>query len=472
MVKPNKNNDTEKNLNNSIGEGIFNNASLQMTSNYIAPYAIHLGASNKEVAYLSVLQSLGSALAQIPGARIVVRWSRKTVWNIAYFLSRFLWLFAVLILFLPAYQFAILMILVFLIYFFNGIRNPAWSSLMADIVPEQKRGEFFGKRNLIAGIAGLAAMMGSGLILAVFGFGFLFISSIIIGLFAIYFFSRIKEPPLRSEFHYRHSISFKPGNWIVAVRANRTFVWFTLYMGIIFFAIAMSSPFYAVVMLKTLDIGYLWYAIIITINTLFIIASQPYWGKFSDRFGDRAILIITGVMICFIPVMWLFASNIWMLIFIQIYDGFLFGGWSLVIFNFLLATVPPDKKASYIANHSFVVGMSTVGGALAGGFLVEFFQVNPSAGADGIYAVFIISFLLRLASLALLPKVQSAYKKQESEPSARLAWRLIVVEPAKTVSQFTGYAYDFRWMKKKISGFLNYVRQKTFWRYRLYRVGK
>jgi MFS family permease len=329
---------------------------------------------------------------------------------------------------------------------------------------------------MITGIAGLIATLVSGLILAYFGFGTLFILSVVIGLFAIFYFRKMYEPPVKSEFHYRHSFSFEPSKWMTSFRINSTFVWFTIYMIIVSFAIAMVSPFYTVIMLKELNIGYLWYAILITINALVAIVSQPYWGRLSDRYGDRAIMIITAVMICFVPFLWLFANNVWFLMAIEIYDGFLFGGWTLVIFNFMLGIIPVDKRANYIANHSFLVGLATVSGTLVGSFLVIFFEQNTLAGIGGIGALLAISFGLRLASLAILPRIHKYYVKQEVEPLSRLAWRSIVVEPAKTVYLVAGHVYDIKWMWRKIcevfETFVRWIRQKTLWRYRLYKADR
>src|SRR3989338_2808192 len=119
----------EKSLDASIKEGTFASASSHLVWDYVTPYAISLGATNKEIGLLSVLQSLGNALAQIPGARMVGIMSRKTLWYITYIMSRVLWIPIFLIAFIPMYQVFALMILVFIITFMNGMRNPAWSSL-------------------------------------------------------------------------------------------------------------------------------------------------------------------------------------------------------------------------------------------------------------------------------------------------------------------------------------------------------
>ncbi|MBI5332235.1 MAG: MFS transporter [Candidatus Aenigmarchaeota archaeon] len=475
MTTPEKTDDkTKTSLDASIKEGVFSAASSNMVWNYTTPFALHLGATTQEIGFLGLLQSLGSTLAQIPGARIVDRWSRKSIWYSTYFLSRFLWIFAALLLFLSLYQIVLLMILVFLITFFNGLRHPAWTSLMADIVPSEQRGAYFGKRNMLTGIAGLVALMASSMIVILFGFSVLFVLSVIIGLAAIFYFQKIYEPEIRREFHFKHSFSISPKEWLFSIRTHSNFAWFTLYIIIVSFAVAMAAPFYAVIMLKQLDIGYLWYAVIITIGALVTIVSQPYWGRIGDRYGDRTIIAITGTMICFIPFFWIFANNVWAILFIEIYDGFVFGGWSLVIFNFLLSVVPPEKKTSYIANYAFLTGIATVAGTLVSTLLVTSIESSIIFGISGLSIILFISFVLRLFSLLLMPKIHSAYIQKESEPLYHLAWRLIITEPAKTTTKFVGHVYDVKWLYRRLvelkNRFVYYIREKTIWKYRLFRT--
>ena len=477
MQTPKKNiqdDKTKTSLDAAVKEGVFGAASSNMVWNYTTPFALHLGATNQEIGFLGLLQGLGSTIAQIPGARIVGRWSRKAIWHSTYFLSRFLWLFAIVLLFLPLHQMVLLMLLVFLISFFNGLRHPAWASLMGDIVAPEHRGEYFGKRNMITGIAGLIAMIASGAIVILYGFGILFGLSVAIGLVAIYYINKIYEPAVKTEFHYKHSFSFSPKEWIFSIKMHSNFAWFTLYMIIVSFAIAMTAPFYAVIMLKQLNIGYLWYAVIITINALVAIISQPYWGRIGDRYGDRTIMAITGIMLCFIPFLWLFANNVWLIMLVEIYDGFIFGGWSLIIFNFLLAVVPPEKKTNYIANHAFLTGIATVSGALLSSLLITSFETTIIFGIGGIGIILLMSFVLRLFSLILWPRIHNAYVEKEIEPLSHVAWRIIITEPVKSVSRFAGHVYDIRWLYRRLAEikdrFMYYIREKTIWKYRLFRT--
>lgn len=458
------------NLRNSIKEGIFAVASTNMTSNYIIPFALFIGAEKSQVSLLVFLQNLGSTIAQLPGASIVGKMNRKTIWFITFILSRLLWIFVAFLAFLSVDRFLTFSVLIFVIFFLNGIRTPAWSSLMSDIVPEDRRGSFFGKRNMITGATGLIVLFASGWILASFGFSALFALAGIIGLVAVIYFSKIREPPFRGRFVYRHSLNINMKRIFYSKNFYPEFFWFTVYMVLVSFAIALASPFYTVKMLKVLDIGYVNYSVLITIAAIVAIFSQPYWGKLSDRFGDKAVLIITGTMLIFFPALWIFANSLIFLVLIHIYDGFIFSGWAQVTFNFLLATTPMEKRARYIANHTFLNGIGTMMGTLTGGLLVIFFESKPFL--DAISWVFLISFLLRLVSFLLLPKIRRIYLDKTDESMHNLMVRSIVSEPAKNVYSFLGYLYDVEWLKNEIRYALQVIWRKILYKIRIATNGR
>jgi len=437
----------KRSLDSSMAEGFFSSASINLAGSYITPYALHLGASKPEIGLISMLQGLGSATAQIPGARIVGRLSRKSIWYLSYSVSRLLLVAVAFSFMMPYGGIAALMALVFAVYFFNGLRNPAWSSLMGDLVPRKKAGRFFGKRNMVVGIAELLAMLSAAWIIQSWGFQMLFAAAAAIGMAAVYFFNRIGEPPLRSLFSYRPSISLDPARWVEPIRLNPSFAWFTLYVALASFAVAMSSPFYPVRMLSEIGIGYGWYSLLLAVNVLVSILSLLYWGRLIDRHGERSILAVTGIMMCFIPLFWAFASSLPFLLFIQVYDGFIFDGWLMVTFNILISTCPENKKAGYVANHSFLVGMAAVAGTLASTLLVGVFEKGTLFGMGGLGALFMLSFLFRLSSVFILPKIKCSVKPRR--PFLPLLRQLILVEPPRAAWKGMGYAFSLRWMHRR-----------------------
>lgn len=455
----------KKNMKSSIGEGIFSIASGNMTQNYIVPFALAMGASNYYISIIVMLQNLGSTLAQIPGARMVGLMSRKAIWLSTHTITRFMWMTIPLLLFLPGDHIATFALMIFAIFFLNGLRNPAWSSLMADIIPQNQRGEFFGKRNMITGIAGLVAILISGLILSLFGFAALFPIAGLVGLAAIPFFLRISEPGIRKRFIYRHSFKINPKDLLFAIRFHPEFFNFTFYMIMVSFAIAIASPFYTIKMLKAMDIGYIWYAAIITIEAIFVIISQPYWGRFCTKYGDKTILIVTGIMLCFIPFWWIFASNIWMLLLVNIYDGFIYGGFTLVTFNFLLDTVPVEKKESYIANHTFLLGIGTILGTLFGGLLAALLETSPLGYAISI--IFLVSFCVRACSMIMLFKLRKVTVDNNKERLNSIMVKSLIIQPTQGVHSFIDYMTDPEWVFRTARGSLLNVYRKIAYKIKI-----
>src|SRR3989338_3934053 len=237
---------TRKSMKYSIAEGTLNAASSYITSTYVTPYALFLKATHSEIGILNALQNLAVIISQIPGANLTNRMSRKSIWLFSIIATKLFWIPILLLPFFPNPVW-VFIILIFFTAFFASLKNPAWSSMMGDIVPHDIRGKYFGKRNSILGVSGLITMIVSGFILSVYGVFAIFLVSII-------FFMKIYEPPFRKNYYYKHTLSFNFGNALKFVNVNRNFSLFTIYMTFSGFAINVASPFFTVYMLNDLNI--------------------------------------------------------------------------------------------------------------------------------------------------------------------------------------------------------------------------
>lgn len=438
--------DVESSLKNSVAEGVFNSASSSIQSSYTTPLALALGATNAEIGILNSLQNLASTVSHVPGAMLTKYFSRKSIWLVSQILSRILIWIPILLLPLLSIdnRVWILIILLALSNFFLFIRSPAWSSLMGDLVPMNIRGRYFGRRNMLVGISGVLAILASGFLLACWGFPVIFILSIILAVAAIFFFMRMYEPPMKHIFHYTYRFSFDPKGWYNAMRINREFVIFTSYLTFMNFAIDVAAPFYAVYMLKNLNIGYEWFAIAVVIGALARAATQQYWGKLNDRFGSRKILIIGGFLGCFVPFGWMLVSNVWHVLIIKIYDGVVFAGFDLVVFNYLLEVAPAKSRPKYVAAHNFFTGFGTVFGALMGALLAMVLEGASFFLLAGLQLVFLASFILRLSCLSFLFVIKNIEVKQnELVPVRYVFWQAIAVEPARGIKHAVAFTFRY-----------------------------
>ncbi len=438
-----------RDLDNSIAEGSFTTASSSIVSSYSTPFALALGASNTEIGLLNSVQSLAGILSQLPGAWFTRRMTRKRIWTLCTLASR---VFLIPLIFMglflsDAAEIWLLIALLGLVSFFSSMRGPAWSSMMGDIVPQDRRGRYFGNRNMIIGAAGMVATLAAGAAVYLWGFPSIFAAAIILSLISIAFFSRIREPELRQEKPYHYRLHFHPSDLLLQIRTNRNFAVFTAYMTAVNFSVNIAAPFVAVYMLKDLDIGYGWFAILVTVGALVQVASMRYWGSRCDRYGNRKILVISGILICFVPLGYILSSNVWELLLLKIYDGFVWGAFDLVVFNYLLGVTPSEKRPTFIANHNFMAGAGTVAGALFGAYLAESFQVSGISVFFGLQAVFLVSLVLRLGSTAFLPKIAEAETK-ECVPVRYVFWETVAVGPAKGMEHAITSAFRYPYGKK------------------------
>ncbi len=439
----------KKSLKYSSIDGVFNSASGSIQTSFTTPFALALGASNAQIGILNSLENLTATVAQVPGAMLTKFWSRKRIWLVSQVLAKILiWIPIMLLPFAAVENRVMILIgLLALSNFFLYIRSPAWSSLMGDLVSLNIRGRYFGRRNMLVGISGVVATLAAGFILAYWGFTAIFFISILISVVAIFFFMKMYEPPVKKVFHYKYAPSFKMKGWWTSIRVNREFVLFTVYLASMNFAIDVAAPFYAVYMLKNLSIGYEWFAVAVVVGALAKALSNKYWGRLNDRFGSRKILIITGILGCFVPFGWMLASSLLHVFIIKIYDGLVFSGFELVIFNYLLEVTPAKNRPKYVAAHNFFTGIGTVLGDIFGALLVVVFEGSGFFLLAGLQVVFLASFVLRLSCLSFFVLIKNIDVKQSDlVPVRYVFWQAVAVEPARGIKH--AIVFTFRYPPK------------------------
>src|SRR3989344_9276346 len=60
---------------------------------------------------------------------------------------------------------------------------------------------------------------------------------------------------------------------------------FAVYQAAFFFAVMLSSPFFAVYMLEDLKFSYVTFTIVTLSSSVFFLIFSPLAGKFSDKYG-------------------------------------------------------------------------------------------------------------------------------------------------------------------------------------------
>ena len=439
----------------SLADGTLSSVQSTVTGTYAVPFALQVGASAGEIGILTGVPKLLGTIIQPWVGRIIVRFGgRKHTSILMSLVSRLMWLPILLLPFvfgpiLPGgnWLMAALIILVGFSQLASSISITTWSSWIGDFVPERIRGRFFGKRGAMASIAGLLATIAGGALLGsisgVSGYALLFMVSVITGVLATFYSSRVPAPlvhdscagPLLTEFKNEF-------------KRDKDFAKFTLFIALNSFAVYMASPFFAVSMLNSFNIGLPMYAVVTSVSVIATILSQPYWGKFADKFGDRTTVAICSVLIALVPGLWLLVQNPMQMMLVYIESGFAWAGFDLAVFNYLLDSTPENKRSSYIANYTTFVGLATFLGPLAGGMLAVFAQGSMLIGS-GLGLVFAISVVQRLATAgALIPHLRELRAKRVPHMSV-IFWRAVTVYPLRFFAQEIAIAPH--WLHHRLS---------------------
>lgn len=409
----------------SIKEGSAASVMGGVGDSYIVPFALALNASNVQIGLISSLAGLFGPLSQIFGSRLIEKHHRKTIISKTIFLQASMWIAFILLglLYLSGIiskGVASLFILTYVVYVIVGsMGGPAWFSMMGDITSERGRGKYFSKRNRIHGTISLTATILAALwldltkswSLIIFGFLVLFSVASIARYISYYYFRKHYVPEIKLEKGYHFSF------WKFARRAPfNNFGRFVIYIALMNFTFNLAGPFFAVYLLSGLGLNYLWFTLIVVSAGFFSVLFVPMWGRFADKYGNRELMKITGLMSVMIPILWTLSPNpIYLILVPQLVAGLSLSGFGLSSSNFIFDAVTAQKRAIIVAYNGMFSGIAIFVGAGLGGLFSQYVEV-PFMST--LFLLFILSGLLRLLVFAIMiPKIKEV--RVDHEPSKK-----------------------------------------------------
>jgi len=418
-----------KSLRNSFIDGVFASAMLGFTEQYITPFAIALKATTAQIGMLAAFPSIIGSLIQLKSADVVEHLkSRIRIITIFVFLHAFMFIPILLVPFLFKEN-RVLWLILFVILgtSFNAFAGPAWTSLMADHIPSKSRGKYFGWRNRLLGMITVACAFLAGFILNIFGKDKLTGFVVILALASVARFiswsylKKMYEPHMKiTKEHY-----FTFWDFIKRVKESN-FAKFVLYAASISFAVSMSGPFFAVYMLRDLNFSYVTYTIIAIAATTSTLIAMGIWGKHADIVGNMRVIRFTSLFVPLAPIFWLFSQNIFYLILIQFFAGFIWAGYNLSVFNFVYDAVMPEKRTRCVSYFNVINGCAICIGSLTGGFLAKNL---PTIFGYKLLALFLLSGILRAIFVASILPLIKEVRRVENISSLDLFFSVTRLRP-------------------------------------------
>ena len=215
-------------------------------------------------------------------------------------------------------------------------------------------------------------------------------------------------------------------------------------------AVAVSAPFFAVYLLRDLQFTYLQFSL----NSVASIATQffmlRFWGRFSDRFGNHLVMVISSCAIPIIPLVWLVSPNPLYLLLVQVVSGIFWSGFTLSTANYLYDIRPHHTNfALYAAVQSGSSAMMVFCGGLLGGYLARHSPEIADAMIDvwepgsDLFVIFVTTSILRSAIVAyFVPRLK--------EPQSRNRPKLLdVIFRVARISSISGVALDWMSVTRK-----------------------
>jgi MFS family permease len=377
----------DRSLKMSVKEGALSSISANFSLSYFSPAVLALNATAVQMGFLYALISLLPSLVQLKSAALIERFSRKNIVLSGVMGKIIIIIPLVFVGFLHwtgvPYMAWVFIGIVSLHYAFNAIAHPAWFSWMGSLVPEEKRGKYFSRRNRVIGFFGIIAMLLGAFILdgikkiggahgdvvgyTLLGFGALFILSGMTRLWSWNVLRKIYEPRIK----IRKKDHFSLGDFLKHIRET-PFGRFSLFVGALAFVVGISSPYWVVYMIRYLDFSYFWYMAITVSVVIFQLIFLPLLGKYSDRFGNVKLMRTSSLITGLVPVFWIASVligndlmvKIYLLIVPALAGGFAWAGYNLALNNYVYDAVGNRKRGFGLSYMNVLIG---VGGFLGAG---------------------------------------------------------------------------------------------------------
>lgn len=360
-------------------EGSFGQVQIILTGGvFLTALALSLGAEPWHLGLLAAIPHF-TQVAQLVGAYLVeATGQRKLLAVLSAGISRGLWLLIPLLYMVPASQLVVgwFLAVVTVSSVFGLLAGNAWTTWMADLIPERLRGRYFGYRHaVLAGVTIGASLVGGywlewgsqrvgqpGALTAILGV------ATVTGLIGVGLLTRQQDIPRPKErvAPELRTLLLKP---IRDVQFRKVLEFFLLWNA----AIGFPAAFFNVHMIVQLEMSYLTIGVLQAINPLLGMFLFMRWGRILDVFQIRSVMLVTGSLIVLIPLIWLLPTrgNIGWLWVEAVISGLAWTGFNLSAYTYPMYLSPRIGRSYYLAYFSMIGSLGFVLASLAGGIVAQ-----------------------------------------------------------------------------------------------------
>jgi MFS family permease len=382
------------------GDGFFSSLAAAFNYAYLVPFMVTLGATNTQVSTWYFLANGIGAFALYPGALIDQRLGRRWRKELVVATTGLYQVLFLAIAFVPIFlsgQNAVWGVIgvCTLSFIPSNLGIPAWSALIADLVPAERRGRYMAARSNITTLAGLLGGPLAGFMIqqrgGVLGYRFAFIVAFGFAIAQLTCYYLI--PAL--------AISEKPGedktkadlSTISLMRQMPAFLALCSHTLVYTMATYFAAPLFTPYLMNKLHATVSMVGVLAYLPTLPVLLCYPLFGQLADRWGNKRVLLLTSLFAPVTPLAYVFVQAPWQIMPVNILMGVAAAGYGLARFNMMLELSPEPLRARLAALHQMAFYASVSLGSLLGGPFADHFGYVPT---------FVISATGMLFSIAVI----------------------------------------------------------------------
>ena len=360
-----------------------------------APFALRLGASNAEIGFLSSIPSLIALVVTIPAGRMFSRQTRRREWLTgSIFLYRLGFLLAACVPLLALGKAGT--VLVWLLILFTApahIFNAGWLPTQGDAVTERNRARVFSVRNTLAHVGLTASLIVAGIwlektpfpinyqVLYVVGFATSLVSTVFIG--------KVRVAPAVATARSRQSVSVRALWQSARETASNAPDFVRITCNTFYHAVGlwMVGPVYILYFVRQLGATEGWIGLNIMLANLAPIVGYMVGQRVLARWGENRTLRLTMNLIGFYPLLVGLTPNLSVILVWTTLNGLIAASVHLSHFNMLLKVSPEAERATYLAVYSTAMNAGAFIMPLVGVYLAEHFGFAPVLIAGGVLSL-------------------------------------------------------------------------------------
>lgn len=352
---------------------------------FLVALALHMGANNFQIGLLAALPTFTN-IFQLVTIWLVQKYNnRRAIAVASNFLARFplLIIGALPFLFSQGTSLQVLIFLLFFHYLFGSLAGPSWNSWMKDLVPEQRLGSYFSHRGKLTQSLNVVLSLAIALSLdhvkahhpayEIPAYSVMFLTGGLIGMLGVLFLSKTPEP----KSHITNENIFR---LLGEPLKNKNFRKLLTFNAFWLFSVNLATPFFSVYLMKTIGLPLSYIIALGILTQLSSILSIKVWGKYSDQFSNKTIIIISAPLYVACITAWAFlampstpAITIAELVVINIFSGIATAGINLALTNIGLKLAPRNESIVYITSRSMINALFSAIAPIFGGWLADYF---------------------------------------------------------------------------------------------------